>query len=95
MGEHLQTVEKVLKLLQDANLTIKPYKCLFGQRKIEFIWHLISEGKIQPNKDNINKIIKAEHPQTKNEVQSFLGLTGYYQNFIPNNYSQLHPQWLI
>ena len=64
-GEHLQTVEKVLKCLQDANLTLKPSKCLFGQREIEFIGHVISEGKIQPNKDNVNKILKAEHPPTK------------------------------
>ena len=84
MGEHLQSVEKVLKCLQDANLTLKPSKCLFGQIEIEFIGHVICEGKIQPNKDNVNKILKAERPRTKKEVQSFRGLAGYYRNFIPN-----------
>ena len=48
--EHLQTVENLLKCLRHANLTLKPSKCVFGQREIEFR-HVISEGKIQPNKD--------------------------------------------
>ena len=50
---------------------------------IEFIGHVISEGEIQPIKDNVNKILKAERPRTK-EVQCFLGLIGYYRNFFPN-----------
>ena len=56
MGEHVQTMENVFKCLQDANLTLIPYKSQFGQREIEFIRQVISKGKIQPNKDNINKI---------------------------------------
>ena len=66
-----------MKCLQDANLTLKPSKCLFEEREIELIGHVISEGKIQTNKDNVNKSLKAERPRTKKEVQSFLGLTGY------------------
>ena len=83
-GEHLQTVEKVLKCLQDANLTLKSSKSLFGQREIEFIGHVISEGKNQPNKNNVNKILKARERHRTKKVQSFLGLTGFYRNFIPN-----------
>ena len=86
-GEHLQTVEKVLKCLQDANLTIKPSKCLFRQREIEFIGHVISEGKIQPNKD---KIPKAERPRTK-KISSKFPWTQVITGISSQIIRQLHP----
>ena len=32
----------------------------------------------------MNKIKEAKRPLTKNAVQAFIGLTGYYREFIPN-----------
>ena len=84
-------MEKKLKCLHNDNLILILSKCLFWQTEIESIGHFISDGKIQTNKDNANKILKAERPRTKKEVQSFLGLTGYYRNFI-QIIRQLHPQ---
>ena len=41
--EHVQTLDRqVLQLIQEANLTLKPSKCSFGQEQIEFISHIIS-----------------------------------------------------
>lgn len=34
--------------------------------------------------DNVRKIRDAEWPTTKKGVRSFLGLTGYYRDYIPN-----------
>ena len=70
---------EVLKLLEEANRTLKPSKCSFGQEQIEFIGHIISKGELKPNQDNINKVKDAEPPRTKKEIQSFLGLTGCYR----------------
>ena len=33
---------------------------------------------------NVDKIREAKRPKTKKEIQSFLGSTGYYRDFIPN-----------
>ena len=82
--EHINTIEIMLEKLKEANLPLKPSKCYFGQYEIEFIGHVIRQGKIQPNKENTEKIMKANRPTTKKCIQSFLGVTGYYRNFIPN-----------
>ena len=82
--EHVQTLDQILQLLEEANLTLKPSKCSFGQEQKEFIGHIISNGELKPNQENINKVKNAEPPRTKKEIQSFLGLTRYYRNFIPN-----------
>ena len=76
--EDVQALDQVLQLLEEANLTLKPSKCSFGQEQIEFIGHIISNGELKQNQDNTNKVKNAEPPRTKKEIQSFLRLTGYY-----------------
>ena len=36
------------------------------------------------DQDNVEKIKDASRPSTKKQVQSFMGLAGYYRDFIPN-----------
>ena len=81
---HMRTIENVLKRLRDHNLTIKPEKYSFGAIEIEFVGHKITNGTCLPTGTNIEKILNASRPKTKKEVQSFLGLAGYYRNFIPD-----------
>ena len=64
-NEHIKPVEKVLKSLQEANLTVKPSKCIFGKKEIEFTGHVINDGRITPNKENVEKIQKAARPSNK------------------------------
>ena len=39
---------------------------------------------IQPIPEKVVSILKCQRPYTKKQVRSFLGLIGYYRNFIPN-----------
>ena len=63
--------------MEENNLTIKPEKCSFGNSEIEFISHKIKDGSRLPMNCNVDKTREAKRPQTKKEIQSFLGLTGY------------------
>ena len=36
------------------------------------------------HQDNVEKIKDAPRPSTKKQVRSFIGLVGYYRDFIPN-----------
>ena len=82
--EHLKSLKEVFNRFKTAGLTIKPSKCEFGKQEIEFIGHKIVNGKVTPLNDNVKKIVDSERPKTKKEVQSFLGLSGYYRQYIPN-----------
>ena len=87
-NDHLQSIQSVLQLLKTENFTIRPAKCMFGYTSIEYLGQTLSNGTVSPNISNNDKIASAPQPTTKKQVQSFLGLTGYYRDFI-NNYAKL------
>lgn len=82
--DHLMSLEEVLKRLRENNLTAKPSKCCIGYSTVEFLGHVVCQGKITPRPEKLVAIKKAPRPQTKSQLRSFLGLTGYYRSFIPN-----------
>src|SRR5215469_14760086 len=81
--EHVKEIEELCVRLKRAGFTIRPSKCEFAMKNIEFLGHKIDEGgKITLQDDNKKKIEQAERPKTKKDVRAFLGLTGYYRDFI-------------
>jgi hypothetical protein len=82
--EHLLECRNVLERLQQAHLTAKPSKCEIMQTSLEYLGHVIGEGKIQPTNGKLKAIESAPRPETKKQVRSFLGLIGYYRKFVPH-----------
>lgn len=50
--------------------------------EVRFLGHLISEGGVVVDALKVEAIINWERPKNTSEVQSFLGLVGYYQSLI-------------
>jgi glycerophosphoryl diester phosphodiesterase len=82
--EHVKLLDEVFKRLKEAGFTVRPSKCRIGETNIEFIGHRLQDGEIRPLEDNIEKIKSSPRPTTQTQVRSFLGLTGYYREFIPH-----------
>ena len=82
--EHLEALGKVFQRIKDANLHVRPSKCMFGATSVDFLGHHVGGGEIGLQEYNVDKVRKAEKPSTKKQVRSFLGLTGFYRNYIPN-----------
>src|SRR5271163_3547272 len=45
--DHLQHIEKTIKLLETNKLMVKLSKCKFAQQEVKFLGHVISEGKLR------------------------------------------------
>ena len=82
--DHLKTLGELFSRLAQAGMTIRPSKCVFGADSIDFLGHQLQQGLIGLHEDNVAKIRKAPRPTTKKQVRSFMGLAGYYRDFIPN-----------
>ncbi|GFO13784.1 Pol polyprotein [Plakobranchus ocellatus] len=46
--------------------------------------HSLGRGAIGLQDENVEKVRNAPRPKTKREVRAFLGLVGYYKEFVPN-----------
>ena len=79
---HLQVLDKLLEKLRQAGLVIRPTKCVFGSKSVEFLGHSIGENCISISEENLEKIRSAKRPTTKKEVRSFLGLACYYRDHM-------------
>ena len=60
-------------------------KCEFAQTSIEYLGHIISKGTIAIDPEKMKAVQEWPVPfKNLTEVQSFLGLVGYYRKFIPH-----------
>jgi hypothetical protein len=64
-------VETVIDCLREHNLKIKLSKCKFARRKIQFLSHIIEDGKISPNPAIIEAVSNAKTPINVKQIQSF------------------------
>ena len=82
--EHLSALEIVLTRLKEVNLSVRPKKCFLGYQDISFLGHQIGAGVMRPEQDKVEKLQGVPRPETKKQLRSFLGLSGYYRRFVPN-----------
>ncbi len=81
--EQMQTLRQVFERLRLYHLTARPSKCLIGFQNLEYVGHLVGENVIQPKPQKVAEILDVPQPKTKKQVRSYLGMVGYYRQFIP------------
>lgn len=72
----------MFKRLQDANLKLKPSKCIFFQKSVSFLGHIVSETGIGTDPNKVETVRTWPTPSNSKQVRSFLGLASYYRRFI-------------
>ncbi|CAM4415300.1 unnamed protein product [Lepidochelys kempii] len=87
-ADHLEHLQKVLEHIREARLTVKVKKCQISLNRVTYLGHQVGQGTISPLQAKVDAIQKWPVPKSKKQVQSFLGLAGYYRRFVPH-YSQI------
>jgi hypothetical protein len=70
--------------LEEHDLYLKPEKCEFGKREIEYLGVIIGQNKIRMDPGKLKGIADWPVPRNPTKVRQFLGFTRYYQYFILN-----------
>ncbi len=81
-GEHLQHLDVVLCKLREVNLKLNLNKCYFVAKNITFLGHVVSESGTRPDPGKIEAVLHFPQPKTVTNVRLFLGLIGYYRNYV-------------
>lgn len=82
LQEHIESIRLVFDRFRKTNFKVQLDKSEFLRQTVKFLGHIITPEGILPNPDKIEAIIKFPIPKTRKEIQSFLGLIGYYRKFI-------------
>ncbi|GBM55523.1 Retrovirus-related Pol polyprotein from transposon 297 [Araneus ventricosus] len=81
--EEIERVEGVLSIASKYGLEINFNKSQFLKNRIEFLGHVIEDGKIFPSTLKTKAFLNFPEPANLKQIHSFLGLTGYFRKFIP------------
>ncbi|XP_075732859.1 uncharacterized protein LOC142775380 [Rhipicephalus microplus] len=86
--DHLYHLSDVLRRLTHAGLTVKPAKCQLARAEVRYLGHVVGQGRRRPDELKVEAVSEFPQPESKTAIRSFLGLTGYYQRYIPQ-YSEV------
>jgi Reverse transcriptase (RNA-dependent DNA polymerase) len=80
--DHLRHIRLVLERLRKVSLYTKAKKCTWAKDSVKYLRHIISQGKLTADDEKVKAIQEWKWPVTGKELQCFLGLVNYYQEFI-------------
>jgi hypothetical protein len=78
---HEEHLHLVLQKLWDHKLYAK-LKCEFWLKQVAFLGHVILKGGISVDPSKVQDVLSWKAPTRVGDIQSFLGLGGYYRMFI-------------
>ena len=83
--DHIHDCEKVLRKLEDVQLTLSGEKSAFGQEEILVVGHLCGPYGRRPSPTKIDEIqAMKEVCESQSEVRRFLGACAFYHIWIPH-----------
>lgn len=83
-SEALERSRIVLRTASEYGLELNRKKLKLLKRRVEFLGYVIENGSIYPSPEKTLAVVNYPEPKTYKQLQSFLGLTGYFRKFILN-----------
>jgi hypothetical protein len=80
--EHEEHLQKAWERFRRKKLYAKLKKCEFWLDSVSFLGHMIYGEGVAVDPKKVKVVVEWTRPTSVFEIQSFLGLAGYYQRFI-------------
>ena len=88
---HNKLVAEVIRRLEENNLYVKPEKCKWKVREVEFLRVVIGPEGIKMEEEKVKGVLEWLIPKCVKDIQKFLGLANYYHRFIEGFASVARP----
>jgi hypothetical protein len=76
--EHQKIIYQVLGRLKELDLYLKPVKCIFKTKKIEFLGVILEKGTVTMDLVKVAGIEEWKEPKTVKDNRKFLGFCNFY-----------------
>uniref|UniRef100_A0A2S2P938 Transposon Ty3-I Gag-Pol polyprotein n=1 Tax=Schizaphis graminum TaxID=13262 RepID=A0A2S2P938_SCHGA len=80
--EHEKHVRTVFDRFQKFGIAINPAKCVFAAESMAFLGHVVDKDSCRPSAERVAVIREWTRPETKKQLQCFLGSLNFYHRFI-------------
>ena len=84
LDQHIQHLKTVIDKLSGVSLKLKPSKCRFAQKELEYLGHVVSQGGLKTSPRLVEAVQQFPVPKSVHDVRRFLGLSSYCRKFIRN-----------
>jgi hypothetical protein len=81
-AEHAKHLRIVLQRLRDHKLYAKFSKCKFWLDSVKLLAHTIYKDGISMDHSKVQEVMDWKPPKSVHQIRNFLGLAGYYRQFI-------------
>src|SRR6266436_5414500 len=95
LSNHQRIICQVLTTLHKWRLFLKPEKCKFEQKEVEYLGLVISKDHVAMDPTKVRGVMEWPTPTKVKEVQSFLGFVNFYRKFIHNFSNVTHPLYVL
>jgi len=75
-------VWRVLEVLAEHKLFLRPEKYEFHRKEIEYLGLVISENKVVMDPVKVAGVCNWPTPENRTDVQAFIGFVNFYRRFI-------------
>lgn len=82
LEDHMKNLKSVFDRIPEANFKIQLDKSAFLKKEVSYFGHVVTTEGVKPNPDKLKAVRSYPIPKTPKEVKVFLGMLGYYREFI-------------
>ena len=80
--DHLKNLREVLERFRVNGMKLKPKKCIFFQKEVEFLGRNVSGNNLSMTIKDTQTVTEWPVPKSSKEVERLLGLVNYHRSFV-------------
>ena len=87
--QHDARLTALLDKVRASGLKLNKAKSVIRSDRIEYVGHEISHEGVMPSTERVSAIVQLPYPQSKKELETFLGMVTYLGKFVLANLSEI------